>query len=98
VGPLENTFLGIHSYCGSNNNSTVGQFVDALKSSIISGAAFRGLCETNSEDDDAALLHSLQSLLRTPNAASPNPSTSHNKETPAGVPRVSMMLRKYRST
>jgi hypothetical protein len=49
--PLENTFRAIRPYCGSNNNPTVGQFVDALKTSIINGIAFRGLCETNCKDD-----------------------------------------------
>jgi hypothetical protein len=32
--PPENIFEAIRSYCGSNNNPTVGQFVDALKTSI----------------------------------------------------------------
>jgi hypothetical protein len=35
--PLENAFGDIHSYCGSN--PTVGQSVDALKTSIINGLA-----------------------------------------------------------
>jgi hypothetical protein len=42
--PLVNTFGAIHSYCGSSNNPIVGQFVDALKTSIINGLAIRGLC------------------------------------------------------
>ena len=29
--PLENTFGVIRLHCGSNNNPTVGQFLDALK-------------------------------------------------------------------
>jgi len=29
---LENIFSAIHLHCGSNNNPSVGQFVDALKS------------------------------------------------------------------
>ena len=33
--PLENTLGVIRLHCGSNNNPTVGQFVDALKTSII---------------------------------------------------------------
>jgi hypothetical protein len=40
---LEYTFGVIHVHCGSNNNPTVGQFVDALKTSIISGLAYAGL-------------------------------------------------------
>jgi hypothetical protein len=84
--PLENIFGAIRSYSVSNNNSTVGLFVDALKTSIISGLAFRGVCETNCEDDGATLLNNLQSLLRAPDATSPNPSSSHGKETPDAVP------------
>jgi len=38
--PLENTLGAICLYCGSNSNPTVGQFVGALKTSIISGLAF----------------------------------------------------------
>jgi hypothetical protein len=37
--PLENTFWVICSYCGCNSNPTVGQFVDALKTSIVNGLA-----------------------------------------------------------
>jgi hypothetical protein len=48
---LENTFGVICSYCGSNDNPSVGQFVGVLKTSIISGLAFRGLCGTDYEDD-----------------------------------------------
>ncbi|PNF15720.1 hypothetical protein B7P43_G12478 [Cryptotermes secundus] len=84
--PLENTFGAIRLNCGSNNNPTVGQFVNALKTSIISGLAFRGLGETNCEDDGATLLDNLQSLFRAPETASRYPSTSHDKETPAGMP------------
>jgi hypothetical protein len=84
--PLENTFGAIHSYYCSNNNPTVGHFVDALKTSIINGPAFRGLCETNCEDDGATLLDNLQSLFRAPDVASRNPSTSRGKETPDTVP------------
>jgi len=42
-GPLQNTFGVTRLHCGSNNNPTVGQFVDALKTSIISGLAYTGL-------------------------------------------------------
>jgi hypothetical protein len=44
---LENTFGIIHLHCGSNSSPTVGQFVDALKTSIISGLALRDLKNTN---------------------------------------------------
>ncbi|PNF15445.1 hypothetical protein B7P43_G18116, partial [Cryptotermes secundus] len=84
--PLENTFGTIRLNCGSNNIPTVGQFVHALKTSIINGLAFRELGETNCDDNGATLLDNLQSLFRAPEAASRNPSTSHDRETPAGVP------------
>jgi hypothetical protein len=93
-----NTFGVIRLYCGSNDNPTVGQFVDVLKTSIISGLAFGGLCGTNCEDDDAAVLDILQLLLGAPDVASRNPSTSHGKRTSETVLRVSMWLSKYRGT
>jgi hypothetical protein len=37
--PFENTFGNICSYCGCNSNPAVGQFVDALKTSIVNGLA-----------------------------------------------------------
>jgi hypothetical protein len=37
----------------------VGQFVDALKTSIINVLAFRGLCGNNCKDDDATFLDSV---------------------------------------
>jgi hypothetical protein len=83
--PLVNTFGAIHPYCGSNNNPTVRQFADALKTSIINALAIRDVCGTNCEDDGATVLDNLQSLLRAPDASSPNPSISRGKETP-GVP------------
>jgi hypothetical protein len=72
-------------YCGSNDNPTVGQFVDALKTSIINGLAFRGLQGTNCKDDGTALLDDLHSFLRASNASPPNPSTSHSRENPDDV-------------
>ena len=47
---------------GSNNNSSVGQFVDALKTVIISGLACRSLLNPNCEDDGATLLNNLQAI------------------------------------
>jgi hypothetical protein len=93
-----NTFGAIRSFCGSNNNPTVGQFVDALKTSVIYAVAIRGLCGPNCEDDCATVLDNLQSLLRVPDASSPNPSPSHGKETPDDVPEsfhVSEQVQKY---
>jgi hypothetical protein len=39
------------------------------------------ICGTICEDDNATILDNLQSLLREPETSSPNPSTSHSKET-----------------
>jgi hypothetical protein len=72
INSLVNTFGGIHLYCGLNNNPTVGQFVDALKTSFIKGLALRGLCGTNCEDNGATVLDNLQSVLRAPDASSPS--------------------------
>jgi hypothetical protein len=80
--PLVNTFGAIRSYCGLNNNPTVGLFVDAQKTNIINGLTFIGLCGSNCDDDGATVLDNLHSLLRAPDASSPNLSTSHGKETP----------------
>jgi hypothetical protein len=43
---LENTFGGVHLHCVSNNNLFAGQFVDALKTVIINGLAYRSLYGT----------------------------------------------------
>jgi hypothetical protein len=75
--PLENTFGVIRLHCGSNNNPTVGQFVDALKTSIINGLAFRGLNNTNCERDGTKLLDNVHSFLEEPDASVPHPSTNH---------------------
>jgi len=53
---LGNTYDVINLHSGSNNNQTVGQFVDALKTCIINGLAFRDLRNTNCEDDKTQLL------------------------------------------
>jgi len=79
--PIENTFVVIHLHCGSNNSQTVGQFVDALKISIINGVAYTGLCNANCKGDDTELLDNLHSLLKESCASRPNPVTSHSRET-----------------
>jgi hypothetical protein len=61
--PLENRPGTIRSCCGFVNNWAMGQFIDAQKTSIINGLAYRGLCRTNSEEDGATLLDNQQSLL-----------------------------------
>ena len=53
---LQNKFGAICLHCGSNNNPSVGQFVDALKTAIISGLACRGLLQSDCEDDVAILM------------------------------------------
>jgi len=78
--PLENTFGVICLHCGSNNNPTVGQFVDALMTSIINGFAYTGLRNANCEGDDTEL-DNLHSLLKESSASQPNPSTRHSRET-----------------
>jgi hypothetical protein len=83
--PFKNMSGAVHTSCGCNNNPNVGKFVDSLKTSKISGLAFGGLCGTNCENDGAALLYNLQSLLIAPDASSPNSSTNHDKETPDDV-------------
>jgi hypothetical protein len=83
--PLENTFCAIRFYCGSNDNPTVGKFVNALKSNIVNGVAFRGLQGSNCEDDDTTLLDDQHSLLRASDASPLNPSTSHSRENPGDV-------------
>jgi len=78
--PLENTFGVIHLCCCSNNNPTVGQFVDALKTSIISGLVHTVLRNANCEGDDIELLDILHFFLKESCASPPNPSTSHGRE------------------
>ena len=60
---------------------TITQFVDALKTSIISGLAYTGLHNANCVGDDTELLDNLHSLLKESSASRPNPSTSHGRET-----------------
>jgi len=83
---LENTFGVIHLHCGSNNNPSVGQFVDALKPSIINSLAFRDLRNTNCEDDKTELLDNMHSFLEESDASLPHPSTNHGTGTDDAVP------------
>ena len=76
--PLENTFGVICLHCGSNSNPSVGQFLDALKASIINGLSCTGLRNANCEGDDTELLDNLHSLLKESAASRPNPLTSHS--------------------
>jgi len=70
--PRENTFSVIHLHCGSSNNPTVGQFIDALKTSIINGLAYTGLHNVNCEGEDTELLDNLHSFLKESSASRPN--------------------------
>jgi hypothetical protein len=85
---LENTFGAILLHCGSNYNPTVGQFVDALKTVIINGLAYRGLVNPNCKDDGATLLENLHSFLKPSSVFSPSPLTSHDRETTDDVPFI----------
>ena len=85
---LENTFGAICLHYVSNNNPSVGQFVVALKTVIISGLACRGLLNPNCEDDGATLLDNLHSCLKTSVVSSPSQSTSHDRETTDDVPHI----------
>lgn len=53
--------------------------------SVINGLDFKGLAETNYEDDGVTLLDNLESFFRATDAASRNPSSSHGKETPDDI-------------
>ena len=85
---IENTFDTIHWHGGSNNNTSVGQFVDALKTVIINGLAYRSLYGTNCEDDGASLLDKLHSFLKPSSASSTSPPTSHDSATTDSVPDI----------
>jgi hypothetical protein len=80
--PLENTFRAVHLHCGSNVNRTVGQSADALRASIITSLAFRGLIGTNRKDDGAALLDDAQGIWRLSVSSIP----SHGREYPDNIP------------
>jgi hypothetical protein len=52
--------------------------MDALKTSIISGLAFRDLRNTNCEGDDTELLDNLHSFIEESDGSLPPPSTNHS--------------------
>ena len=78
---LENAFGAIRLHCGANNNPSVGQFVGALKTAIITGLVYRNTYGTNRGDDGVSLLDKLHSVLKPSSASSTSPSTSHCSET-----------------
>ena len=59
----------------------MGQFIVGLKTNIISGLLFTDLRNANCEGDDIELLDYLHTFLKDYHASSPNPPTSHGKET-----------------
>jgi len=75
-------------HCGSSNNPSVGQFVDALKTVIISRLACRGLLNANSDDDGATLLDNLHSFVKTSVVSSPSQSISQDRETTDDAPYI----------
>ena len=85
---LENTFGAIRLHYSSNNNQSVGQFVDSLKTVIINGLAYRSLYGTDCEDDGASHLDKLHSFLKPSNASSTSPLTSYESETTDSVPAI----------
>ena len=85
---LQNTFGAVRLHCGSNNNPSVGQSVDALKTVTISGLACRSLLNPNSEDDGATLLDNLHSCLKPSVVSSPSQLISHDRETTDDVPYI----------
>jgi hypothetical protein len=59
----------------------ITQRVDAGKTSVINRLAYTGLRDANCKDDDTEPLDNLHSLLEESHACSPNPCTSHGRET-----------------
>jgi hypothetical protein len=84
----QNTFGAIRLHCRSNINPSVGQSVDALKTVIVSGLAFRGLLNPNLEDDGATLLDNLHSSLKSSVVSAPSQSLSHDRHTTDDVPYI----------
>jgi hypothetical protein len=77
---LKNTFGAICLHCGANNNPSVRQYVDALKTVIISCLTCRGLLDPNYEGDGATLLDNLHSFLKPFCVPSPSPLTGHDRD------------------
>jgi hypothetical protein len=72
-------------HCGSNNNPTVGQLVNALRTIIINDLASRGLTNTNCKDDRSELVDNLHSFLEETDVPLPHPSTNHGTGTDGAV-------------
>jgi hypothetical protein len=63
----------------------VAQFVDVLKTSIISVLFFKNLINTNCEDDKSKLQDNLHLYAEESNASLPLPSTNHDTGTDNAV-------------
>ena len=63
----------------------VRKFVDALKTAIINGLAYRGLFDPKCGDDGSTVLDNLHSFLRPSSVSSSSPMTSHYRETTKDV-------------
>ena len=64
----------------------MGQLVNALKTSIINGLAFRGLRKTNCKDDKTELVHNIDSFLEESDASPLHPSINCGTGTDDAVP------------
>jgi hypothetical protein len=92
---IENTVVTVGLYCGSNNNPTLKQFVDTLKTIIIiSGLAFSGLHGTNCKDGNIGLLNDLHSSFSAFAASPFNPSINHGRANPSDFSMISMFWSK----
>jgi hypothetical protein len=68
--------------CGSNNNSSFGQFADAPKTVVVINALiYRVLFDPSCEDDDTTLLDNPNFFLKPSSVSSPWQSTNHDRET-----------------
>jgi len=81
-------------HCGLNNNPSVGKFVDALKTFIFNGLAYKSLYGTDCEDDGASLLDKLHLFLKPSYASSTIPSTQVIAVRPLTVFQTLFMLEK----
>jgi hypothetical protein len=74
----------------------MGQSIDFLMANIISGPAFRGLCDTTCKVDGTVLLYNLliHSLPRECDTSLLNPSKSYGERTLMMSPAVSVLWSK----
>jgi hypothetical protein len=67
---------------------TIIHLLDSLRTVIINGPAYKSLYGANCEDDGVSHLAKVHSFLKSTNASSPSPSTSHYIETTDSVPDI----------